>query len=167
MYNIDFKYQSKLENLMNRLVATYVNEKEAIKPEVIFKAKMSMWKPLEYRFEISGFDVSKFDKEFPLGSDDFIQLLNMDRQLLMRKEAISDEFYYLKLLQGMRRLAHTKAILSYNLKKKTDNVATFEQLAEVVVGVDMNLEKRNEIELFFFDNCTDYRSIYFAQNKHL
>jgi hypothetical protein len=128
---------------MTRLKASYVNEKEVVKPEMIFKSKMSLWKPLDFRYEISGFDISKYDKTFPLGSDDFMQILNMDNQLLMRKEPITDEFYYLKMLQGMRRLTQTKAILKYNLKKKTDDVATFDKLAEVVVGIDMNLKERN------------------------
>jgi hypothetical protein len=167
VYNIDFVYQSKLENLMERLKSSYINNKEPVKPEMIFKSKMSLWKPLEFKYKISGFDINKYDKRYPIISDDFIQILNMDNHLMMRKESVTDEYYYLKILQGMRRLTQTKCILSYNTEKKTDDVASFEKLAEVVVGVNMDLDKQNQVELFFFDNSTDYRSIYFDMNKHL
>ena len=149
---------------MDRVKASYVNERETVMPERISKSKMSLWKPLEYRFEVSGFDVARYAKAYPMISDDFIQLLNMDKKLVMKEDKISGSFDYLEVFQGLRRVTQTKCVLEYNTKESESKKAYFSKIAEVVVGVSMDMQKPNQLEVLFFDNSTDYRAIYFNDN---
>ena len=57
--------------------------------------------------------------------------------------------------------------MSYDTSKKAKGIANYKLMAEVVVGLYLNLEKKNELEIVMFDNSTDYRGIYMHQNKHL
>lgn len=151
---------------MGRLSANYMNQRTLIPPQTIFNSKMSLWKPLDYRYEISGMDVNDYDKTYGLSSVDYIELLGMDYTLMMKKDPVNNEYNYIKLLQGMRKVSQTKCILEYDISRHAENRASFNKIAEVGVGITMSLKRKNQVQIYIIDNSTDYRGIYFGKEEN-
>jgi hypothetical protein len=83
IYDIQFEYESKLENLMGRIEARYRNEYEFIPKDKIFGAKQSLWRPMNFTHTTSDLSVHNFDRDNSIKSLDYVQLLTIDYNLLI------------------------------------------------------------------------------------
>lgn len=156
IYGIDFEYESPLEEKSERLAASYMNEKKPLMDDKIYKAKMSLWEELKWNYNTGIFDTSAFDIEYPVNSEDYIELLSMDMKMVMHEDTAKDTWSYLNMFKGMRQISSTIVALKYNTDRSDQNIVNIEEYAEVGAGIVYDPKKKKQIKIYIFDNCTKY-----------